>query len=260
MSVTIEKLLNSYPRQHPPLSDENRRLYEREYKGNRTGNNLFYALSQWCEGWMHRTIAERAVGRYSSDYKLLEIGAGTLNHVPYERGENRPAVFDVIEPLDFMVQDSPHIKQISKLYRDLHEVPAENRYQRIISIAVLEHLEELPYLVAKSALLLTPDGLYQHGIPSEGALLWGTSWRLTTGLSYWLRTGQRYGNLMRHEHVNEAPEIVAVVRYFFDTVELSRFPLPLFHGSVYTYLQASSVKRDRCSDFIKNWEARSKSR
>lgn len=40
------------------------------------------------------------------------------------------------------------------------------------------------------------------------------AWRLSTGVGFWLRNKLPYGVLMRHEHVNDAEEIEAVVRYF----------------------------------------------
>ena len=50
----------------------------------------------------------------------------------------------------------------------------------------------------------------QACIPSEGGAFWWLSWRLSTGMSYYIRTGLDYGVAMRHEHVNTAPEIVAI--------------------------------------------------
>ena len=57
-----------------------------------------------------------------------------------------------------------------------------------------------------AALRLEADGVFQAGIPSEGGFLWGIAWRLSTGISYYLRTGLGYGVVMRHEHIDSAFE------------------------------------------------------
>jgi hypothetical protein len=51
---------------------------------------------------------------------------------------------------------------------------------------------------------------------------------------------------MRHEHVNAAPEIIAVVRHLFRDVRVSRFPLPWHHFSFYAYLEARDPVLERC--------------
>ena len=63
------------------------------------------------------------------------------------------------------------------------------------------------------------------------------AWRGVTGPAYRLRTGLDYGTLMRHEHVNTAPEILALVRHFFGDVSVSRFPAPMHRFSFYTYVE-----------------------
>ena len=115
---------------------------------------------------------------------------------------------------------------------------------------MLEHLTELPYLTARCALMLKEDGILQGGIPTEGGLLWGLAWRTTTSVEFRIRTGLPYGALMKHEHVNTATEIVEVLRYFFASVVIRRFPLPLFHASFYTYVEATGPRIERCQEFL----------
>ncbi len=125
-------------------------------------------------------------------------------------------------------------------YADIADVPRENRYDRIISIATLEHVLDLPRLVAQAAALLKPNGTFAAGIPSEGGFLWGLAWRSSVGLSFRLRTGLNYGDLMRHEHVNRAAEIEVIVKHFFEHVRVRRFPIPAQHLSLYTFLRCHS--------------------
>lgn len=241
VSRDTEAILARYPKSRPPLPPEYRRIYEREYKMNREGGSFLTAISSRLESWMHRRVA-----RASPD-DVLEIGAGTLNQLQYEAPQRR---YDVIEPFGALYQQSPALAKIDALYADIAEVPAERRYGRITSVAVLEHLEDLPGIVARAALLLRDDGVFQAGIPSEGGILWTLAWRTTTGVAYWLRNRLDYAVLMRHEHLNTAIEIESVLRQFFAEVEVARFPLPLRQLSFYSYLEARRPMRERATSFL----------
>jgi hypothetical protein len=216
--------------------------YVQEYNLNRQGRRGVSAVVRMLESWMHRKVAGiRGVGR------TLELGAGTLNHLPYEPMD---AQYDVIEPFRFLCASSPHRSRINRFYDDISEVPGGQIYNRILSIAVLEHLTELPWIVARCALLLSPDGAFLAGIPSEGKMLWGLGWRLTTGVAYRMRTGLDYGRIMEYEHINTVDEIVIVTNYFFEKVELSRFPTRWAHLSFYTLIEASRARRDVAARFL----------
>lgn len=216
-------LLSSYPRKQPPLSEAHRRIYASEYQRNRSGKGLLFAGVRLMESWMHRRIA-RGARRLPAGHHVLELGAGGLNHVPFEP----PGLqYDVVEPLSDLCKASANIGRVSRIhssYDDLASIKAEETFQRVISIAELEHLTNLPWVVAHSARLLGgADGLFQAGIPSEGGALWAAAWKLTTGLRYRLVTGLDYGQLLRHEHINNAPDICQVVRYFFNDVKCVAF-------------------------------------
>lgn len=216
-----------FPKQRPTLPSAYAALYEQEYKRNRGSHNATPDFKQRLENWMHRRVSEVR----APDGDILEIGAGTLNHVPWEHEER---AYDVVEPFAALYRDRPALGHLRSVYRSVEEIPATLRYAKVVSVAVLEHIEDLPSLVARSALLLLDDGVAAHGIPSEGGLLWYLAWRFGTGASFRLRTGLPYAPLMRHEHVNGAMEIMRVLGVFFEEVSYRRFPLPFLHGSFYT--------------------------
>jgi hypothetical protein len=236
--MDIEQLLATYPRQRPPLPAAYERIYEKEYLLNRSGGTFANTLALRAESWMHRIIAKRALPG-----TVLEIGGGTLNHLPYEP---EVTIYDVVEPFEALYAKSTNRSRVRSIFRDIGDVPETARYDRVISVAALEHLENLPQVIAHSALLLSENGVSQHSIPSEGGMLWGLGWRMTTGLAYRLRNRLSYGIAMRHEHINDATEIIAVLGWFFERVELHRFPAPFHHASLYTYVEAKSPRLDRC--------------
>lgn len=242
MMEPVEQLLKSYPRRRPELPEAHRRCYLREYRDNRNGRTLATAISQKLEAWMHRRVAaaQQPGGR------ILEVGAGTLNHLAYERGFHR---YDFVEPWEDLWRDSPSLGRTTASFPTLSAVSASG-YDRVVSVAVLEHLTELPAEVARAALLLAPGGRFQAGIPTEGGLLWRLGWRYGTGIAYRLRTGLDYAPLMRHEHVNTAREILVVTDYFFERMTVARFPLPFVHLSFYTYLEATGPRLERCRQYL----------
>lgn len=240
----IESILESYPRTRPPISAEHEEVFVEEYKLNRSRGGILYNMIKALESWSHKMIAQKG-----GSESLLEIGAGTLNHIPYE---SKVSEYDIIEPFEELYKDSPHLDQVERVYEYIEDVPGDKEYERIISKAVLEHLTDLPKVIARSALHLDQGGVFQASIPTEGGFLWGLSWRATTAIAYRLRTGLDYKTIMRHEHINSAPEILAVVRYFYDDVRIWRFPLPMFHLSFYTYIEARNPKLESCRTFLES--------
>ena len=236
----VEELLATYPRVRPELPQAQRASYLEHYRANRSGERGLSRVVMKLEGWMHRRVAEGVTGS-----SLLEIGAGNLNHVAYHPNVR---VYDAVEPFRELWEDSPYRARVRRIYSDLAEIPEAHRYECIVSIAVLEHLTTLPVILARSGLLLREGGSFRAGFPSEGGLAWGLAWRLTTGLEYRLKRGLDYGALMRHEHVNNAREILSLLGYFYKRVDVSRFPFPFADLSFYTVAIARGPRIERCAE------------
>lgn len=237
-----EWLRKVYPKERVQLPPEYDAIYKEEYRRNRSAKGTAAGIAARLEQWMHRKVAMPP-----QTSPLLELGAGTLNHVSWEGDVD---IYDVVEPFIDLYHDSPYVRRIRHFYPDISDIPPESSYARIISVAVLEHVLDLPVLVARACLLLKDGGRFVAGIPSEGGLLWYFAWRFGTGLDFWLRRRLDYGVLMRYEHVNTAKEITATIRIFFSRVSIDRFPLPLLHGSFYTFLEAGSPRKDLAVQFL----------
>lgn len=237
----MDQLLKTYPRTRPPLPDAWADIYVETYKASRDGKTLLYKLTQYLEGWMHRRVCSS-----TPTPRLLEIGAGTLNHVHYEASCDH---YDIAEPFEELFADKEERSRIANIYENVFQIPLSNRYERIISIAALEHITNLPNVVARAGLLLANGGQFRAGIPSEGGFLWGFSWRASVGLKARLKYGLDYGDLMRHEHVSSAPEILSVVGHFFRNCEVTRFPTPWHSLSLYACIQASDPIHDVCEKY-----------
>jgi hypothetical protein len=213
-----DTVLTRFPKQRPPLPEAYRKIYAEHYKRNREGASLASSLSQKMESWMHRRVASD-VSAQGQAPSTLEIGAGNLNHVRYEPPAGR---YDVVEPLTALAEKSLYRSRVTDVYADVSQVRGL-QYDRIVSIAAFEHYCNLPDVASQCRNLLKQDGVLRVAIPSEGTLLWTLGWKLTTGLEFRRKYGLDYGVLMRHEHVNTASDIEAVMRAFFPSVRRSVF-------------------------------------
>lgn len=246
MTVTaeLEPLLARFPKLRPAMSEAVQAVYEKQYIENRAGDSTAASAAQRLERWMHRQVARDA----SPAKATLELGAGNLNQLPFEP---EGGVYDVVEPFTALLAASRAHGRVGASYVDIAEVPAEARYDRITSIAVLEHVCDLPLMLARAARRLKPGGVLRAAIPSEGGLLWRLGWSLTTGLEFRMRYGLDYREIMSHEHVNTAAEIEALVRGAFEDVTVRSFGLGR-QLSLYRYIEA---RRPR-EDVVAAWERR----
>ena len=240
-----KKILNRYPKTRTELPAEHKKIYKMHYKLNREGLSKATSVSRKLEGWMHKAVAKDVdKGLYETAPKTLEIGAGTLNQLDFEH-LSQGSVYDVIEPFTELYNDSPHKNKVTNFYSDISNVPSDNKYNRITTIATFEHLCDLPYVVAKSGLLLKDNGCLRVGIPSEGTFLWTLGYRLTTGIEYKMKYGLDYSVLMKHEHVNTANEVEVVLKYFFNDVKCKVFGISR-ELSLYQFFECRNPKNDKC--------------
>lgn len=235
-------IMQSFPKQRPSLPREVKKIFNDVYKRNRQGRTSASFLSKIMEGWMHKQVALDVVGTGAGAGRTLDVGAGTLNHIPYEFGEHP---YDIVEPNRFLYVDSPELTRVRNIYADVSEIPLCNSYDRVVSIATFEHICNLPEVVARLGLLMSGSGVLRVGIPNEGSLLWLLGWKLTTGLEFWIKYGLDYGLIMKHEHVNSAHEIELVLNFFFEEVKVKAYGLTK-KWSLYHYFEVRKPDRQKC--------------
>ncbi|MBS0359933.1 MAG: class I SAM-dependent methyltransferase [Proteobacteria bacterium] len=243
----LAALLARFPKTRPTLPPKLAAIYTRQYLENRSGETPAASLSQRLERWLHHQVAADVKG-VATPPPTLELGAGTLNQLAYEPGGG---LYDIVEPFHDLFEGSPMIGAVRDAFPDIRQIPAGRRYARVTSVASLEHICDLPFVLARAARLLAPDGTLRAAIPSEGGLLWRLGWSLTTGLEFRMRHGLDYGLLMAHEHVNDAQEVETLVRALFEEVEVKSFGLGR-QLSLYRFLAARRPRLDVAAD----WETR----
>jgi Methyltransferase domain len=238
-----QNILALYPKERADLPEAYKAIYEQHYFANRGGEYKTTSLSQRLEGWMHKRVADDLTPGVQRT--TLEIGAGTLNQLPYE-----PEVgpYDIVEPFRALYEQSPHRARIRNCFDDIREAKAHGPYDRITNIAVFEHIMDLPVVVAQAALLLKPQGTLRVAIPNEGTPLWklGT---MVTGHEFKKRYGLSYEVLMRYEHVNTASDIEGVLQIFFHTTRCKVFGLSKGLG-FYRFYECSSPQVELARDYL----------
>ena len=232
------KMFENFPKVSKPLPPEYAKIYEQQYKSNRSGATVASSASQRMEAWLHKNVAKDS----SLDLSTLEIGAGNLNQLKFE---SIGTEYDIVEPFKALYENEKSKDQIRTIYDLMEDVPVTNKYDRITSCATFEHIHNLPYVVAKSGLLLKENGCLRSAVPSEGGALWKIGYSLTTGLEFRMRYKLDYSVLMKYEHVNTVDEIHAVIKYFFKDVSVNRFGCGK-HFSLYTFFLAKNPIIDRC--------------
>ncbi|HWY38085.1 MAG TPA: class I SAM-dependent methyltransferase [Bacteroidia bacterium] len=236
-------MFEEFPKKRIELPGEFKKIYLSHYQKNRSGATLATFFSRRMERWMHKKAAADA--RTNKQAVTLEVGAGTLNHLPYED----TAIYDIVEPFKELYENEPGLKKIRRVYVDIDEIEVVNKYDRIISIAMFEHVLDLPKIVAKTGLLLNEKGTLRVAIPNEGSFLWNLGWRLTTGIEYRLKYGLDYGILMKYEHVNSAREIEDVLLYFYKKVRCSYFGLNK-NFAFYRFYECTNPDTEKIKNYL----------
>lgn len=239
------KIFDKFPKIRPALPPEYVRVAEINYKENRERTTFSHLLAQKLESWAHNQAVKDTNGN-SKRSSILEIGAGTLNHLPYETGNRE---YDVVEPQKQLYENSNYLNRIRKIYSDISEIPLEHRYDEILSFFCFEHICNLPEVVARCGLILNNDGRLKVAIPSEGNFLWTIAWKLTIGIEFRIRHGLDLGVIMESEHINTAEEIEDVLRYFFKKVHIRVFGLNRAF-SIYQFFSCSFPHKERCIKYL----------
>lgn len=169
-----------------------------------------------------------------SDKKVLELGPGDINHMPYWRGF--PSLYTIIDirqsSIDLAIAKlkSHNINYESRL------LPIEGReeaifgnedFDIIILIATLEHLYPLRGYLERMIKALKKRGKIVGSIPCEGGLAWGMGRFLTS--RRWVRKNTRinFDKIICWEHPNFADDIITALDSMMMRRYLSHWPMSL---------------------------------
>lgn len=176
-------------------------------------------------------LTEKPFGPRDHFQRVIEIGAGTGEHLPFVRHG-----FDeyVLTDLDAKTLEVAERKlgglHLGKLRFQAQAAGGldypDNSFDRLVATHVLEHIY-LPHLVLKEwTRVLKPGGVLSILIPTDP----GMAWRLGRHIGprkNALAQGIAYDYVMAREHVNSCNNLIAILRHYFEPLKEAWWPFPL---------------------------------
>ena len=175
----------------------------------------------------HRAI-ERRFSETNLFPRILEIGAGTGEHINYVRHGFDKYVLTDVDPRTLQIAErkisSNFGERISFSVQRAEVLKYENEsFDRVIAAHVLEHIYKPHEAIKEWRRVLKNDGVLSVLIPTDP----GIAWRL--GRHFGPRrnaiaSGIAYDYVMAREHVNSCVNLVALLRHYFPTRNESWWP------------------------------------
>ena len=230
--LEYQEILKKYPKKRIILDQEYLKVYNEHYKNNRGGQGFANKIAQKMESWMHKIVSKK------EGEDILELGAGNLNHIKYEKSFKN---YDIVEPFKELYKNETHLNKVRKEFVSIFEV--KNSYDKIISIATLEHLENLPKEIIYCKNLLKKRGILQVAVPCEGEIAFKLGWLITTAIAFKIKYNLDYSKMIKYEHVNTLNEILIILKNNFKIKKFSRSPfiLPIKNFSFYAYIECENI-------------------
>jgi ubiquinone/menaquinone biosynthesis C-methylase UbiE len=161
--------------------------------------------------------------------KTLEIGAGCGEHIFYEKLSKRQRANYIALDLRETMAD-----EIRKNHPDIQtwvgdcqeKIPAaDNEFDRIIAIHVLEHLPNLPAAVKEIYRVCHKEkNIFSIVIPCEGGVAHKLARRISAQRIFEKRYKQPYHWFIEREHVNTPVEIIEEILPYFILESQQFFP------------------------------------
>jgi len=176
-------------------------------------------------------LVEKPYGGQSHFSRVLEVGAGTGEHVHFVRHsfdeytltDLDPKTLDVARKKLGALPDGK-VKFEAQPAGDLSY--ADNSFDRLIAVHVLEHIEKPHLAVQEWRRVLKPGGVLSILIPTDP----GFAWRLGRHLGprrNAIAQGIAYDYVMAREHVNSSTNLIAILRHHFPQGREAWWPFPL---------------------------------
>ncbi len=202
-----------------------------EYKNRFSGVYDDLNYSKGLQGFVMRSghaFSERAYGCEARFRRVLEIGAGTGEHLPFVRHG-----FDEYVMID---HNSSALSVASRKLANLNKgnlryeahsgekIPYPDKYfDRVVACHVLEHIYR-PHLAIKEWSRLVKDGgVLTILIPTDPGLAWRLGRHFGPRRNA-ISMGISYDYVMAREHVNHCGGLMAILRHYFPDGEEAWWP------------------------------------
>jgi SAM-dependent methyltransferase len=217
-----------WPKTFPPLTLEQEFISHDFMKHwhETLANHARYSL---IEQFNHRYPVKHSPVEFTH---TLEIGAGIGGHIPYEKlSAQQKKNYVAVELRDNMAYQLKQLHpNITVCVGDCQErLPfADNQFDRILAIHVLEHLPNLPCAIKEMHRLCEKSrGIFSVVIPCEGGQLYSLARKISAQRIFEQRYKQSYQWFIEREHINLPDEILTELNPYFTIIHRSYFPFML---------------------------------
>lgn len=176
-------------------------------------------------------LVEKAFDKRTHFARVLEIGAGTGEHLPfvqhsfdeYTLTDHNPETLEVAQS---KLAYTPSGKLTFEVQTGSELSYPDNTFDRLVAAHVLEHIYQ-PHLALKEwRRVLKHGGTLSILIPTDP----GVAWRL--GKCFGPRRnaiaqGIAYDYVMAREHVNSCSNLIAILRHYFPKSKEAWWPFPI---------------------------------
>lgn len=205
--------------------------YRKQFSEVYDASNYASPLQSFVMRVSHKLV-ERPFDENTRFGKVIEIGAGTGEHLPFVRHNFDQYVMTDLDPATLNIAKRK-LSARSMAGEVLYEAqPSEGlRYEdstfdRLIATHVLEHIY-YPHLALKEwSRVVKNDGVLSILIPTDP----GIAWRLGRHLGprkQAMAQGIAYDYVMAREHVNGCNNLIALLRHYFPIARESWWPMPI---------------------------------
>ena len=162
--------------------------------------------------------------------RTLEIGAGNGEHLKYEKlsDEQLANYYAVDIRANMLAEIQKKFPKVNAVLSDCQKKLefADDYFDRIMAIHVLEHLPNLPAAIQELYRVCDKkNGTLSVVIPCEGSLAYTLARRISAQRIFESRYKQSYHWLIKREHINLPKEIMDELRPYFTIVSTAFFPL-----------------------------------
>lgn len=176
-------------------------------------------------------LVEREFGPERSFARVLEIGAGTGEHLPFVRHQFDEYVLtdhdaEALQVARRKIKRGEKGKIAFEVQSGGGLTYADQSFDRVLAVHVLEHINQ-PHLAIKEWLrVLKPGGVLSILIPTDPGVAWRLGRHLGPRRSA-LAQGIAYDYVMAREHVNSCNNLIAILRHYFPNAREAWWPLPV---------------------------------
>lgn len=163
--------------------------------------------------------------------RVLEVGAGTGEHLPFVRHSFDEYILTDLDPKTLEVAKAKLFNRFEgrvgfEVQTGKTLAYSDNTFDRLVATHVLEHIYK-PHLALKEWYrVLKNGGVLSILIPTDPGLAWRLGRHLGPRRNA-IAQGVPYDYVMAMEHVNSCNNLIAILRHYFPNSKEAWWPFPI---------------------------------